>query len=291
MSYDPPPPPGYGQPYAPPYGSPPPPYGAPPPPPPHHHHHHQHHNYPPHQYPPPPPPQGYQGYFNECDYPPPPPHHHHHHHQDHDGCFSFLRGWSALFIYSTIYSEADRSKPLQIWDKEVSEGHVKRLQDDDIQSNVLEILGANLQSTYITCPADPTATLGIKLPFLVLIVKNLSKYFTFEVQVLDDRNVRRRFRASNFQSVTRVKPFICTMPLKMEDGWNNIQLNLSDLTRRAYGTNYVETLRVQVHANCRLRRIYFSDRLYSDEELPPEFKLYLPVQVPGTYQLKELPFD
>jgi hypothetical protein len=39
------------------------------------------------------------------------------------------------------------------------------------------------------------------------------------------------------------------------------------------------TLRVQVHANCRLRGIYFSDRLYSDEELPPEFKLYLPIQV------------
>jgi Protein of unknown function (DUF667) len=81
----------------------------------------------------------------------------------------------------------------------VSEGHVKRLQDDDIQSNVLEIVGANLQSTYITCPADLNATLGIKLPFLVLIMKNSNKYFTFEVQVLDDRNVRRRFRASNFQ--------------------------------------------------------------------------------------------
>ncbi len=24
------------------------------------------------------------------------------------------------------------------------------------------------------------------------------------------------------------------------------------------GTNYIETLRVQVHANCRIRRIYFS---------------------------------
>jgi hypothetical protein len=69
------------------------------------------------------------------------------------------------------------------------------------------------------------------------------------------------------------------MPLKLDDGWNNIQLNLADLTKRAYGTNYVETLRVQVHANCRLRRIYFSDRLYSEEELPPEFKLYLPIQV------------
>jgi hypothetical protein len=35
---------------------------------------------------------------------------------------------------------------------------------------------------------------------------------------------------------------------------------------------------VQLHANCRIRRIYFSDRLYSEEELPPEFKLFLPVQ-------------
>lgn len=81
----------------------------------------------------------------------------------------------------------------------VVNGHVKRPQDEDIQSNVLEIIGSNIQSTYITCPADPAATLGIKLPFLVIIVKNLKKFFTFEIQVLDDKNVRRRFRASNFQ--------------------------------------------------------------------------------------------
>ena len=37
-------------------------------------------------------------------------------------------------------------------------------------------------TTYITCPADPKKTLGIKLPFLVMIIKNLKKYFTFEVQ-------------------------------------------------------------------------------------------------------------
>lgn len=124
-------------------------------------------------------------------------------------------------------------------------------------------------------------------------------------QVLDDKNVRRRFRASNYQSTTRVKPFICTMPMRLDDGWNQIQFNLSDFTRRAYGTNYIETLRVQVgrsgryclerlheclghsvsccfppqiHANCRIRRVYFSDRLYSEDELPAEFKLYLPVQ-------------
>ena len=98
------------------------------------------------------------------------------------------------------------------------------------------------------------------------------------------------------------------MPMRLDEGWNQIQFNLSDFTRRAYGTNYIETLRVQIHANCRirrwvhssswprlaaardtrshtlpmsclLRRIYFSDRLYSEEELPPEFKLFLPIQV------------
>ena len=74
------------------------------------------------------------------------------------------------------------------------------------------------------------------------------------MQVLDDKNVRRRFRASNYQSTTRVKPFICTMPMRLDEGWNQIQFNLSDFTRRAYGTNYIETLRVQIHANCRIRR-------------------------------------
>jgi hypothetical protein len=103
-------------------------------------------------------------------------------------------------------------------------------------------------------------------------------FLTGLFQVLDDKNVRRRFRASNYQSTTRVKPFICTMPMRLDDGWNQIQFNLADFTRRAYGTNYVETLRVQIHANCRIRRVYFSDRLYSEEELPAEFKLYLPVQ-------------
>jgi hypothetical protein len=40
----------------------------------------------------------------------------------------------------------------------------------------------------------------------------------------------------------------------------------------------------QIHANCRIRRVYFSDRLYSEDELPAEFKLYLPVQNKGNPQ-------
>ncbi|XP_057291057.1 cilia- and flagella-associated protein 20 [Hydractinia symbiolongicarpus] len=178
---------------------------------------------------------------------------------------------------SVLYSIG--SKPLQIWDQKVMNGHIKRITDNDIQSLVLEIVGTNVSTTFITCPPVETRkTLGIKLHFLVMIIKNLKKYFSFEVTVLDDKNVKRRFRASNYQSRTRVKPFICTMPMKLDDGWNQIQFNLLDFTKRAYGTNYIETLRVEIHANCRIRRVYFCDRLYTEDELPAEFKLYLPVQ-------------
>lgn len=190
--------------------------------------------------------------------------------------FSMFKNTFQSGFLSILYSIG--SKPLQIWDKKVRNGHIKRITDNDIQSFVLEILGTNVSTTFITCPADPRKTLGIRLPFLIMIVKNMKKYFTFEVQILDDKNVRRRFRASNFQSTTRVKPFICTMPMRLDEGWNQIQFNLADFTRRAYGTSYVETLRVQIHANCRIRRVYFADRLYSEDELPAEFKLYLPVQ-------------
>lgn len=81
----------------------------------------------------------------------------------------------------------------------VRNGHIKRITDQDIQSSVLEIMSSNVNTTFITCPADPNQTLGIKLPFLVMIIKNLKKYFSFEVQVLDDKGVKRRFRASNYQ--------------------------------------------------------------------------------------------
>ena len=180
---------------------------------------------------------------------------------------------------SILYSIG--SKPLQIWSKHIQNAHVKRITDKDIQSCVLELMGTNVATAYITCPPldqSPRKTLGVKLPFLVMIIKNMKKYFSFEVTVRDDKNVRRKFRASNYQSTTRVKPFSCSMPMRLDEGWNQIQFTLSDFTRRAYGTNYIETVQVQIHANCRIRRIYFSDRLYSEEELPQEFKLFLPVQ-------------
>ena len=166
------------------------------------------------------------------------------------------------------------SKPLQIWRKNINNGYVKRITDFEMQSSVIEICGANVSTCFLSCPSNPKHTLGVKMPFLVLLIKYLKKYFTFEVQVIDDKNVKRRFRASNYQSNTRVKPFICTIPMKLDEGWNQIHFNLTDFTRRAYGTNYLETLRVQIHANCRIRRIYFTDQLLSSKSIPDEYRAF-----------------
>lgn len=178
-------------------------------------------------------------------------------------------------LLSILYSIG--SQPLQLFEAKVKNGVIKRITDEDIKSLVLEINSSNVSTTYITCPKI-NKSLGIKLNYFVMIVKNMDKFFTFEIEILDDTQTKRRFRASNYQSETRVKDFICTMPLKLDSGWNHININLADYTRKAYGTNYVETSRVTVNANCRLRRIYFSERHYPEEELPAEFKLYLPIQ-------------
>lgn len=164
------------------------------------------------------------------------------------------------------------SRPLQLFESRSRNGHIKRMVDDDIKSLVIEILSINVSTTYITCPGIQRS-LGIKLPRFIMIVKNLDKFFSFEIEILDDTQTKRRFRASNFHSQTHVRDFICTMPLRLEPGWNQINLNLADFTKKTYATNYVETCRVTINASCRLRRIYFSDRLYQNNELPDEFKL------------------
>ncbi|XP_034253136.1 cilia- and flagella-associated protein 20-like isoform X2 [Thrips palmi] len=175
-------------------------------------------------------------------------------------------------LLSILYSCG--SKPLAIWESKARNGHIKRITDSDIRNSlVLELTGTNVATTYISAPINPHASLGIKLPFLCMVIKNLKKYFSFEITILDDKNMRRRLRASNYQSTTRVRPFCCTMPLGLTEGWNQIQFNLADFTRRAYGTNYVECVRVQIHANCRLRRIYFSDHLFSEADLPDSYRM------------------
>ncbi len=64
-------------------------------------------------------------------------------------------------------------KPLENWEMHVKNGHIKRLNDPEIQSSALEIIGANINNNYILCPVDHNKNLGIKFPTIVLQIKNV----------------------------------------------------------------------------------------------------------------------
>lgn len=48
------------------------------------------------------------------------------------------------------------------------------------------------------------------------------------------QNQLRRFQASTFQTCARKHMFITQIPLRLEPGWNKIELNLADFTQRTY---------------------------------------------------------
>ena len=157
-------------------------------------------------------------------------------------------------------------------------GHIKRLLDSDIQSPSIEIIGANVDTNFIYTPSNRNKSLEIKMPTIVLLIKNILKYFKFEVTVIDDKHNERVFISSNFQTLTRVKGNTCSLPMKLEDGWNQIHINFEDFVRKAFGTNYVETKRVKINANCRIRRIYYTEFPVNYKKIPPDYKVFAAIE-------------
>lgn len=174
-------------------------------------------------------------------------------------------------FFTVFYSIG--SRPLAGWKPQIKNGHCKRVTDADLNSSVLELVGWNVTTCFIYAPIHPFKSMGIRLPCVTFVIKNLQNYFTFQIEIRDSDNQLRRFQASSFLNRSRYSTFLTQMPLRLDAGWNNIEIDLVDFTKRAYGTDYVETVGIRVNANVRLRRIFFSDRLYAEDEKPEEYRL------------------
>lgn len=165
------------------------------------------------------------------------------------------------------------SKPLQIWKAQAKSGSIKRITDEDINSLVLEILGANISTCFVSSPKDSNETFGISMPIFNLIFKNLKKCFAFEIEVVDVNKGKKRFHASSSRSNIMVTASVTFIPIRPKDGWNTLVIDLNKLMRRCYSVDYFETTRLTLYANCRVRRMYFSDRVYQEEELPIDYTI------------------
>lgn len=170
---------------------------------------------------------------------------------------------------------AEKKKPLKLWDKHLREGELKRIIDPDLKNPVLELTGTNSLTNYISCPADVKEVLGIRYPYLHMTIKTLpGKFFAFDVQILDDKGIRRRLRGTTVQGFLDVQPFMSKIPMSLEEGWNEITIPLHHYTKDLYNTKYVETLRIQIYASCDVKRIYFSDKEYKERDLPKDSKIF-----------------
>lgn len=185
---------------------------------------------------------------------------------------------------------ADNERPLKLWDKKMRDGKLRRVNEPDMNGAVLDFSGKVPYINYLSCPADLKSQLCVKHPFLVLTVKPRdNSFFALDVQILDDTGTRRRFRFASGQVIFDVQTFYCRIPLVLEEGWNNIVLPLRHLTKEVYGTGYVETLRIQIYPSCKIKKLYFADKDYDEEELPKEFRhrSALPMESPTKRRCEE----
>ncbi|KAK4053257.1 hypothetical protein OIO90_004031 [Microbotryomycetes sp. JL221] len=157
----------------------------------------------------------------------------------------------------------------------------------NIRSKVLHIQAPDVRSTGVefgSLKRDPDG-LGIQANWLHLSVKDVGQMFYFDVGVVDERGTRAEPKV--YTSSDRTKPILINVPLRFPTEsthrlthWCTISLNLAQLlvdatsfpayvtsssssgqhnrqqTRPIRFAKFSQLLCVQVHANCRLRRIW-----------------------------------
>ncbi|KAJ2885997.1 hypothetical protein H4R27_000973 [Coemansia aciculifera] len=173
------------------------------------------------------------------------------------------------------------SHPLQLWavvqSTSAEDAQITVERGCDIGENVVTLESPDLATTFISCPKTASEKLGMKLPYMFLMVKSTDQPFSFEVEALDGRGLVRRLRASNYEARARVEDGIGIVPLRLDEGcWNYLTLDIALLLEGAFGTGYQETSRVTFHASAKLRLVGFADRIVPEDQLPAELRLYCP---------------
>jgi hypothetical protein len=117
--------------------------------------------------------------------------------------------------------------------------------------------------------------IGCALPVLNMHVKNLQRYFSFEVEVEDTQGRLFVLALSNAQSaLVRLRLDGASLPLTLRDGWNKLTIDLAALTHTCFSATFAQVHRVRLHASAWVRRIFFSADAFPDFALPPSLRVF-----------------
>ena len=135
---------------------------------------------------------------------------------------------------------------------------------------IQDVEESNYQKTWIMCPSNAQQILNIKLPFLVIILKSTHTQFHFQLQILDKEKVKHYIHFSNIEqqknSVIKSKSTVPRVHLILDPGWNKIEVDLSHLSK-IFEAQFESICRLKICGNCRIRRVYCTDRHYDDNEM------------------------
>lgn len=70
----------------------------------------------------------------------------------------------------------------------------------------------------------------------------------------------------NVERLSSINASVARIPLRLDDCWNFLEINLQTLCHQVYKTDYEALQRITIYPNCHLRRVYLQDRHYNDDE-------------------------
>ncbi len=133
--------------------------------------------------------------------------------------------------------------------------------DKEVGVEVCELVGKDVMLTF-GCRCS--------LPFLVLHLRDVGRWCSIDLEVVDETKRVRTITATNKVSVARISADKAVLPLVLIGGrWNRVCLDLEDICSKAFGQKLAWTRLLRVGASLRVARIYFADAHYEDRALPP----------------------
>lgn len=154
-----------------------------------------------------------------------------------------------------------------------SDGRINLVKDLEVKAHCAELTCAGDNETCAISFPDDTQFIGTTHPFFTLHLKNIDRFVTITIELEATDGTKKTLKCSNHQSVVRLSANQASIPLDLQPGWNKVVLNLEDLVQRIFKARYAQCLRVKIHANCRLRRIFFSDQNYRNADLPSSLRV------------------
>lgn len=136
------------------------------------------------------------------------------------------------------------------------------VQDSELGTKPVNVIEVNGAETRIIFYPDCSR------PYLVMHLRSMKRFMSFQITCLDDSGRTRSFQASNKQSVVTIDDDICKMPIQIEGGWQYVCLDLEDMMANAFGCTLSRCTELCITGSCRVAKIFFQSMKYADIELP-----------------------